>query len=247
MMIRTGKGGRYRYYACAGHRLKGRSACSNSVAIPEGQLNPLVVNALADHLLTPERVPVLLREAYKQRTKSVAGNAQRGSALRVQLRETDGQVRRLYAALAESTVSDWPMFRDTLNALEAKRDETVRLLSLLDVETPHLRHAFSKAQSRAVTTALKRGLLEAPPPLQRRYVHGLVSEIVVDREKAVISGPKASPAAAITAGAHNGEVRTFVREWRTGQDETANWTMIVVRPRLAGVPAKSVWIGTVPK
>jgi hypothetical protein len=59
------------------------------------------------------------------------------------------------------------------------------------------------------TAALKRGLLEAPPPLQRRYVHGLVSEIMVDKKKAVISGPKASLAAAITAGTHDGEVRVF--------------------------------------
>jgi hypothetical protein len=46
---------------------------------------------------------------------------------------------------------------------------------------------------------------------------GLVSEILVDREKAVISGPKAAIATAIAAQALNGEVRSFVREWRKGQ------------------------------
>ena len=49
--------------------------------------------------------------------------------------------------------------------------------------------------------------------MQRRNVHGLVSEILVDREKAVLSGPKA----AIAAQVPNGEVRSFVREWRRGQ------------------------------
>ena len=53
--------------------------------------------------------------------------------------------------------------------------------------------------------------------MQRRYVHGLVSEILVDREKAIISGPKAAIATAIAAQALNGEVRSFVREWRRGQ------------------------------
>jgi hypothetical protein len=42
----------------------------------------------------------------------------------------------MYAALAEGAVSDRPKFRDALNALETKPDETIRLLSLLGVETP---------------------------------------------------------------------------------------------------------------
>ena len=218
MMIRTGKGGRYRYYACAGHRLKGRSACSNPVAIPEAQLNGLVIGALADRLLTPERLPVLLREAIKHRKTLNSGNLHRRSSLCKQLKETDAQIRRLYAALAEGTVSNTHSFREVLNALEAKRDETLRLLSLLEVEAPPHRHALSKAQAEAVAAKLKRGLLEAPPPMQRRYVRGLVSEILVDREKALISGPKASLAATITAGKHKDEVRSFVREWRTRQD-----------------------------
>ena len=50
--------------------------------------------------------------------------------------------------------------------------------------------------------------------MQRRYVHGLVSEIVVDREKAVIAGPRAAIAAAITSGNCKEGVRSFVREWR---------------------------------
>jgi hypothetical protein len=54
--------------------------------------------------------------------------------------------------------------------------------------------------------------------MQRRYVRGVVSSIVVDREKAIISGPKAAIAAVVTAGAVNDVVRTSVREWRTRQD-----------------------------
>ena len=45
-MVRTGKSGRYRYYACASHRLKGIAACSNPVAIRESQLDDMVLTAL---------------------------------------------------------------------------------------------------------------------------------------------------------------------------------------------------------
>jgi hypothetical protein len=54
--------------------------------------------------------------------------------------------------------------------------------------------------------------------LQRRYVRGLVSRITVDRDKAVISGPRAAIAAAVTSGHQQDQVRSFVREWRTRQD-----------------------------
>ena len=68
--------------------------------------------------------------------------------------------------------------------------------------------------AQSFSAKLRRALLEAPAPLQRRYVRGLVSEIIVDREKAVITGPKAAIAVAVTAGAIKSEVPTFVWEWR---------------------------------
>jgi hypothetical protein len=64
-------------------------------------------------------------------------------------------------------------------------------------------------------------LLEAPKPLNRRYVRGLISDIVVDRERAVLSGPRAAIAAKVTSGDFDGKVLTSVWEWRTGQD--SNW------------------------
>jgi hypothetical protein len=53
--------------------------------------------------------------------------------------------------------------------------------------------------------------------LKRRYVGGLVSEIVVDREKAVISGPRAAIAATVTSRNFGCKVLTSVRDWRSAQ------------------------------
>ncbi len=49
-------------------------------------------------------------------------------------------------------------------------------------------------------------------------MHGLVSEIIVSSDKAVISGPSAAIAAAVSTPERMDVVRTFVREWRTRQD-----------------------------
>jgi len=221
MMVRTGKGGRYRYYACASNQLRGSATCGKPIAVPEGELNRLVLGALADHLLTPERLPALLREAQKHRRSLASGNRHRRSALQKQLSGSAAQIQRLYAALADGLVSDTAMFRENLKALEARHEESARLLGMIDSDTPAIRQVLSNAQAVALASKLRRLLIDAPSPLQRRYVHGLVSDIVVDREKAMITGPKAAVAAAITAGAHNGQVRSLVREWRTRSDSNA--------------------------
>ena len=87
--------------------------------------------------------------------------------------------------------------------------DATALLSRLDADAPPLKQAFSKAQAIARSAKLWRWPLEAPAALQRRYVRGQVSEMAVDRDKAVISDPKAAIAAAITTGHIKSGVPTF--------------------------------------
>jgi site-specific DNA recombinase len=220
LMVRTGKGGRYRYYACASHRLKGKTACFAPVAIPEALLDDQVLTALSGQLMTPERLPVLLQEARKHQRATTTGNLQRRSALRKRLKELDTQADRLYAALREGLVSDTALFRSQMSAIEREREECIRHLSRLEADAPAYRQALSKQQAVTLAAALQRRLLDAPKALKRRYVQGLVSDIVVNREKTVISGPRSAIAATVTAGDFDGDgkVRTFVRDWRTRQD-----------------------------
>jgi hypothetical protein len=56
--------------------------------------------------------------------------------------------------------------------------------SMLDTELPALRQALSNAQATQIAGHLKGRLLDAAKPLQRRYLRGRVSEIIVGREKA---------------------------------------------------------------
>ncbi len=104
-----------------------------------------------------------------------------------------------------------------IDELTARRDECTRLLATLESNVPEFRQVLSKQQAVSISDTFKRRLLDAPPALKKRYVHGLVSNIVVDRHKAVISGPPAA-IAAVTAPDRLGEVRTFGREWWARQD-----------------------------
>jgi site-specific DNA recombinase len=220
MMLRTGKGmgGYYRYYACSANRLKGATACKRPIAVREDELDALTLSALAERLLTPERLITLLREAVRHRRAATSQNRTRRAGLEKQRKEFDAQIERLITAVAEGNLPDMTVLRARVDELSTHRDECDRLLATLESDIPELRQAISKQQATSLATALRRKLLEAPRPLQKRYVQGLVSGIVVDSEKATISGHPLAIAAAATAPEKLGEVRSFVREWRARQD-----------------------------
>ena len=146
LMLRTGKGGRYRYYACASHRLKGIAACGRPMAIPEPELDRLVLGALADHLLTPERLPQLLREAYRHRRAVTANNRERRSALTKQLTEAETKIGRLYTAVENGTLTDTVLLRSRLQELEKQRDEFVRLLLGIHITTKEVIRAAQESR-----------------------------------------------------------------------------------------------------
>jgi DNA invertase Pin-like site-specific DNA recombinase len=218
LMVRTGKSGRYRYYACASHRLKGSAACSAPAAIREDQLDDMVLTALAGQLMTPERLPELLAHARKHQRANSSANIQRRAALRKRIKDLEQQIDRLYHALREGMVTDTGSFRAQLAAVEREREEAAAHLSRIDSDVPEFRQTLSHQQAAALAATLQRRLLDAPKPLKRRYVRGLVSGIILNREKAVITGPSSAIAATVTSGNFDGPVLTSVREWRTGRD-----------------------------
>jgi len=81
-------------------------------------------------------------------------------------------------------------------------------LSRIDSDVPEFRQTLSHQQAETLATTLQRRLLEAPKPLKRRYLRGLVSGIILNREKAVITGPSSAIAASVTSGDFDGPVLT---------------------------------------
>ncbi len=79
MTLATGKGGRYRYYKCNTRIAQHAKACTTP-AVPMNKLDALVLTALADKVLTPERLKEMLRE-MKQHLKQA--QAQQNDGLRV--------------------------------------------------------------------------------------------------------------------------------------------------------------------
>jgi site-specific DNA recombinase len=218
LMLGTGKSGRYRYYSCSSSRLKGKTACPMPTSIPEAELDALVLEALTDHLMTPERLTVLLREALRHRREMAAQTTGKRQQIKAGLKNAEAQIERLLSAVATGALPDMSLLRAKIDALNAQRDECNRHLVLLDQPLPELRQVLSNQQASSVAATLKRRLLEAPKATQRRYVRGLVSNIVVNRELAVITGPHAAIASYASNPDRLPTVPGLVREWRPRPD-----------------------------
>ena len=220
LMLNTGKSGRYRYYGCSANRLKGKNACRTPTSIPEGELDKLVLGAIADRLLTPERLTALLHEALRHRREMASQSVSKRTALKSDLKNTEIQIGRLLTAVAEGAVPDMALLRAKLDELNSRRDESAQHLMLLDQNLAQLRQTLSNQQARSVAAILKRRLLDAPKALQRRYVRGLVANVVVNKAMAVISGPEAALAACVSDPGRLGSVPGSVRGWCAGENRT---------------------------
>src|SRR5690606_24284682 len=87
MTLRTGKGGRYRYYACHNSMHKGKTHCGGR-SIPMPVLDDLVVSALEEKIFAPERLQPLLSSLVTRMKDRGRDHAARAASLRKELAAT---------------------------------------------------------------------------------------------------------------------------------------------------------------
>jgi site-specific DNA recombinase len=216
LTLRTGKSGRYRYYACAGRAQKGATVCTGCTISMEA-LDGMVVEQLADHLFTPDRLVALL-QAYVDR--STAAQSRRDEALSVARRrhtEAEGKLRRLLQ-LAEDGVMDLddPTLRERFAAARQARDEAsdaVRQFIDRPVGGPAV---ITPARIQRLAAVLRDCLRSGDMALRKAYLRMFLDQVVVGAEEIRLRGPTA----ALATAANSGElsladmVPSFVRKWR---------------------------------
>jgi hypothetical protein len=123
MTIRTGKGGRYRYYACSMKARQGPTACEG-MAVPMEKLNDLVADHLEGQLLQPERLETVLAAALDRREEHAERRREHIAELNKRAAESELRLKRLYDAI-ESGVADLddPALKDRIDGLKAIRDQ----------------------------------------------------------------------------------------------------------------------------
>lgn len=123
MTIRTGKGGRYRYYACSIKARQGETGCKGR-AIPMDKLDDMVINHIENRLLDPDRLEKLLGSILGRREDQAERRREHIASLQRQATESESRLKRLYDAI-EAGVADLddPALKERIAGLKVLRDQ----------------------------------------------------------------------------------------------------------------------------
>ncbi|WP_186400653.1 recombinase family protein [Stappia sp. P2PMeth1] len=230
MTIRTGKGGRYRYYACSMKARQGPTACEG-MAVPMEKLDDLVVNHLEKQLLQPERLETVLAAALDRREEHAERRREHIAELIKRAAESELRLKRLYDAI-EAGVADLddPALKDRIDGLKAIRDQAKadaeRAQAMLQnsgqkAVTPQMLRKFA-------TTARERIRLDGGG-YRRDHLRALAQRVEVAEGEVRIMGSKSRLLQTLVAGSGVNSVPTQGLKWRTGWDSNIYAEVIGLR------------------
>ena len=185
----TGKGGKYRYYKCNTRIGQSIGACSTP-AVPVHKLDQAVLTALADKVLTPDRLKEILRELKLRLKKSQAGQDDQTRTVQRELAELELATNRLYEAVEKGIL---PM-DDTLTAraqkLKGKREALFIELASIKRSKEMPVAMLTAAHVESFGVALRARLQAGVGGFPKRYLRQFVSEIRYDGSRLTMSGRK---------------------------------------------------------
>lgn len=219
MTIRTGKGGRYRYYACSMKARQGPTACTG-MAVPMQKLDDLVADHLEKQLLQPERLETILAAVLDRREERSERRREHIAELNKRATESELRLKRLYDAI-EAGVADLddPALKDRIDGLKAIRDQ-----AKADAERAQamLQHSGSQAVtpqmlSKFARTARQRIRLEGGG-YRRDHLRALAQRVEVAESEVRIMGSKSRLLQTLVANGSVNSVPTQGLRWRTVRD-----------------------------
>jgi hypothetical protein len=215
MTIRTGKGGRYRYYSCSTKARQGPTACEG-MAVPMEKLDDLVADHLEGRLLQPERLETILAAVLDRREERAERRREHIAELNKRAAESELRLKRLYDAI-EAGVADLddPALKDRIDSLKAIRDQ-----AKADAERAHamLQNSGQKAVTPQMLrtfarTARQRIRLEGGG-YRRDHLRALTQRVEVDTGEVRIMGSKSRPLQTLAANGGVNQVPTQGLKWR---------------------------------
>lgn len=222
MTIRTGKGGRYRYYTCSTKARQGPTGCKGR-SIPMPVLDELVIEHLEKRLLEPARLEEILslllgnrRQRREQRGRQVAD-------IRRKAAEADARIKRLYEAIETGVASlDDPSLKDRIVELKAIRERALEEAERAEAADERPKEAVTPATLKAFSDAARRRMRTPSGAFRRDHLRALAQRVEVADSEVRIMGSRVGLLRALTV-AQGGQmaaptVPTFVPKWRPGRD-----------------------------
>jgi site-specific DNA recombinase len=225
MTLRTGKGGRYRYYTCSTKARQGETGCVGHT-VPMDKLDRVVADHIEQRLLQPKRLEQILSSVLDRREERAERRTTHIAELRKRASEADAKLKRLYDAI-ENGIADLSdlMLKDRIAELKAIRDQAradaERAQDAIERTGPSITPQALKTFARQ---ARKRMRIESGG-YRRDHLRALAQRVEVDTKEVRIMGLKSvllrTLVAAASAKTAAFGVPSFVPKWRARRDSNS--------------------------
>ncbi len=185
LMLRTGKGGAYRYLVCANRATKAIFLC-DAPALRMEAADEAVTSALEQQVFAPERLRALLAEmmaANENERETLEAEFMR---LNAALGRTESGLRALYRGAAmkgDAFDMDDPVFRQELADMKAQRASLMAQIQRAEARRKAGVTELSEERIKDFALAVKQRLRDGNPAFRRQWLRHFVSEVVVGRRE----------------------------------------------------------------
>jgi site-specific DNA recombinase len=224
MTIRTGKGGRYRYYACSMKARQGPTACAG-MAVPMEKLDDLIAHHLEERLLKPERLEAILASVLDRRQEQGERRREHIAELKKRATESELRLKRLYDAIEAgvANITD-PALKDRIHSLkvihdQAKADAT-RAEAMLDGSGAK---AITSQMVNAFAVSARQRMRLDDGSYRRGHLRALAQRVEVTEGEVRIMGSKSKLLQTLTGNSSVTVVPTQGLNWRRGRDSNPRY------------------------
>jgi site-specific DNA recombinase len=225
MTLRTGKGGRYRYYTCSTKARQGETGCPGRT-VPMDKLDRVVAEHIEHRLLQPKRLEQILSGVLDRRAERAERRSAHISALRKRASEADAKLKRLYDAI-ENGIADLadPMLKDRIAELKAIRDQARLDAQRAEGAIDRLGPSITPQALKTFARQARKRMRTESGGYRRDHLRALAQRIEVDAKEVRIMGSKSvllrTLVAASSAKTAGFCVPSFVPKWRARRDSNS--------------------------
>ncbi len=204
MTTATGKSGRYPYYKCTSKiNNVGKKECQNANVRME-TLDRLVLQAVAEKVFTPERVPIMMTKVKFDLKESQPNYDEQIRRLSREMEDIKKQTDNLFDAVEKGFLPLNESLHERVHRHEARRQEILIELARLRDQKDRPISKLTKKHVAAFCAALKEKLQDKESRFGKEYLRVLLDEIRLVKKEVHLKGSYAALAGALSMGANQG-------------------------------------------
>ena len=220
MIQNTGKGGKYRYYACSNALKKGKTVCIGH-RIPMDKLDGIVLEHIGSKIFDPERLETVLQTYIEAQASGTALRKERLRQLRQSKSDVEASKMRLITLVENGTMEpDDPSLKERMTQLKLQSSDLNREIESLQTSLLSGAPTIGSDRIHALAEQMRERFRSGPPELRQAYMRLLLDSVVVGPGKISLTGSNAvlERLAANGASSSASEVLSFALKWRPGRD-----------------------------